>query len=149
MNDPTTLPRINSIIVEAREWFRKVNGNSYFSARIYTTEIQDGKTVTNDPINLPFQYGHGDYYLRFAVEELVKLRHLPSDNGRLTWYCRATGDVNRGLIWYCRQSKILFHSTISPALKRDVVAFGKGKGENKRAEWKRMGNLSVPVVRSR
>ena len=35
----TTLPRVNSIIVEALEWFDKVNGESYFSARIYTARM--------------------------------------------------------------------------------------------------------------
>ena len=52
-------------IVIAKEWRDKVNGNSYFSAQIESTE--DGSKT-----KLPFQYGYGDQYKYEAVRELVK-----------------------------------------------------------------------------
>jgi len=52
-------------IVVAKEWRDKVNGNSYFSAQIESTE--DGSMS-----KLPFQYGYGDQYKYEAVRELVK-----------------------------------------------------------------------------
>lgn len=52
-------------IVVAKEWRDKVNGNSYFSAQIESTE--DGSIS-----KLPFQYGYGDQYKYEAVRELVK-----------------------------------------------------------------------------
>jgi len=52
-------------IVVAKEWRDKVNGNSYFSAQIESTE--DGSTT-----KLPFQYGYGDQYRYEALRELVK-----------------------------------------------------------------------------
>ena len=52
-------------IVIAKEWRDKVNGNSYFSAQIESTE--DGSKT-----KLPFQYGYGDQYKYEAVRDLVK-----------------------------------------------------------------------------
>ena len=64
-------------IVVAKEWRDKVNGNSYFSAQIESTE--DGSKT-----KLPFQYGYGDQYKYEALRELVKEKLLeekifPSD----------------------------------------------------------------------
>ena len=64
-------------IVIAKEWRDKVNGNSYFSAQIESTE--DGSKT-----KLPFQYGYGDQYKYEALKELVKEKLLeekrfPSD----------------------------------------------------------------------
>jgi hypothetical protein len=41
---------MNSVFIEAKEWFDKTYGNSYFAARI---EV-DGEEVAR----LPFQYGY-------------------------------------------------------------------------------------------
>ena len=51
--------------ISSKEWREKVNGNSYFSAQIESTE--DGSKT-----KLPFQYGYGDQYKYEAVRELVK-----------------------------------------------------------------------------
>lgn len=47
-----------------REWFDKVNGNSYFASRIYR----------NDELLavLPFQYGYGTHHEWEAMRELQK-----------------------------------------------------------------------------
>lgn len=62
----TTATQVNEITVRGREWFDKVNGNSYCSARVYVTDTA-GNT---DTIYVPFGYGYGDYYLQAAQEAL-------------------------------------------------------------------------------
>lgn len=61
-----------SLFIEGREWFDKVNGNSYFSARIWV----DGGQVAI----LTFQYGYGDQYLYEAQKKLLELGYLPQEN---------------------------------------------------------------------
>jgi len=60
-----------SLFIEGREWFDKVNGNSYFSARIWV----DGGQVAI----LPFQYGYGDQFLYEAQKKLLELGWLPQE----------------------------------------------------------------------
>ena len=60
-----------SLFIEGREWFDKVNGNSYFSARIWV----DGGQVAI----LTFQYGYGDQYLYEAQKKLLELGYLPQE----------------------------------------------------------------------
>ena len=62
-----------SLFIECREWFDKVNGNSYFSARIWV----DGGQVAI----LPFQYGYGDQFIYEAQKKLLELGYLPQ-NGK-------------------------------------------------------------------
>jgi hypothetical protein len=59
---------IKTIDVNAKEWFDKVNGNSYFAATITINYGMDDE----ETINLPFQYGYGDHYRDMAFEELKK-----------------------------------------------------------------------------
>lgn len=67
-----------SLFIEGREWYDKVNGNSYFSARIWV----DGGQVAI----LTFQYGYGDQYLYEAQRKLAELGYLPQKNeGRGLW----------------------------------------------------------------
>ena len=54
--------KISSLFVEAREYFDKTGGNSYFSARISV----DGQLVGF----LPFQYGYGSQFETAAREYL-------------------------------------------------------------------------------
>jgi hypothetical protein len=62
---------IRSLFVECREWFDKVNGNSYFSARIWI----NGKWQ----ITLPFQYGYEDHFKSVAVRALVAEGFIPNE----------------------------------------------------------------------
>jgi hypothetical protein len=67
-----------SVFVEARCWFDKTGGNSYFSARVWV----DGKIVAL----LPFQYGYGNQYLYEANDELIKLGYIAEEfKGRPLW----------------------------------------------------------------
>lgn len=60
-----------SLFIEGREWFDKVNGNSYFSARIWV----DGEQIAI----LPFQYGYGDQFQYEAQKKLLDLGWLPQE----------------------------------------------------------------------
>ena len=53
-----------NILIESKEWFDKVNGNSYFSSRV---EV-DGYLQAV----LPFQYGYGSHCDDMALKELLK-----------------------------------------------------------------------------
>ena len=61
-----------SLFIEGREWFDKVNGNSYFSARLWV----DGGQVAI----LTFQYGYGDQFIYEAQKKLLELGYLPQEN---------------------------------------------------------------------
>jgi hypothetical protein len=93
---------MQSIFIEAREWFDKSGGNSYFAGRV---EV-DGKLVAF----LPFQYGYESAYEYAALEELKKLGLVP-ETTRSLWELTLAGFV----IY-----KVKYEST-----KRDAVRFGK------------------------
>ena len=62
-------------LIKGKEWFDKVNGNSYFSARVY---VYDKMRLSRDmemekTIVLPFQYGYGQMYKQQSRVELEKL----------------------------------------------------------------------------
>jgi hypothetical protein len=60
--------KILTLDINAKEWFDKVNGNSYFSADIVVNYgMNESQTF-----KLPFQYGYGDHYQYMAIEELKK-----------------------------------------------------------------------------
>lgn len=54
---------MKTLTVLAKEWFDKVNGNSYFSAEV----LADNKRV----LVIPFQYGYGDHYKTVAMRALM------------------------------------------------------------------------------
>ena len=58
--------QVKTIDVNAKHWFDRVNGNSYFSAEVVTNYGQaDAQTFI-----LPFQYGYVDAYLYASLKEL-------------------------------------------------------------------------------
>ena len=59
---------LKSIFIEAREWFDKTYGNSYFSARISV----NGEVVAY----LPFQYGYESQYEYAAVKWLLENNYI-------------------------------------------------------------------------
>ena len=59
---------MKTLDINAKEWFDRINGNSYFSAEIVVNYgMKDSQTI-----KLPFQYGYGDHYQYMAIEELKK-----------------------------------------------------------------------------
>ena len=101
---------VQTIDITAKEWFDKVNGNSYFSAKI----VVDYGMGTEKTFFIPFQYGYRDYYVDVAELVLVKKGLIREGNHHLSFKCQDAGII-------LRTTK---HDN---CLKRDVVAFGKGK----------------------
>ena len=58
----------NKIIITAREWFDKKNGNSYFSANI---------ELENATLFIPFSYGYNEAYLYASIEKLQDNNIIP------------------------------------------------------------------------
>ena len=72
---------IKTIDVIAKEWFDKVNGNSYFSA---TVTVNFGLSDQRE-IKLPFQYGYGNLYEQQAFYALQKERLIPLNTDLPYW----------------------------------------------------------------
>ena len=58
-------------IAQTKEWFDKINGNSYFSVQIEDIE----KDIT---YKLPFQYGYGDQS-EYEVKKVLGLKGFNSE----------------------------------------------------------------------
>ena len=93
---------MQSIFIEAREWFDKSGGNSYFAGRI---EVDGGLVAY-----LPFQYGYESAYEYAALEELKKLGLVP--------------ETTRNL-WNLKSEGVAVYSVKYESTKRDAVRFGK------------------------
>lgn len=90
---------IKTIDVTAKEWFDKVNGNSYFSAHIVLNYgMPDEKTIA-----LPFQYGYGDQYRSEAFRELMQ-------SGVITDGIKHANGSTEGLWQYCDRHKIILRT---------------------------------------
>lgn len=99
--------KIKTIDIQAKEWFDKVNGNSYFSANV---TINFGmKTEKN--IFLPFQYGYGSHYIDMAGKELLQLKLVKPDP-----------DSTYFSLWrYCEKNNIILRtSKREKCLKREL-----------------------------
>lgn len=99
---------IKTIDVNAKEWFDKVNGNSYFSA---TVTIDYGME-TEKEYKLPFQYGYGDQYIWATTDLLSEKEILPKHFNKVT---------NESLWRYCKDNNIILRTNIQTGcLKREL-----------------------------
>lgn len=105
---PILQSKVKTLDIQAKEWFDKVNGNSYFSAQVTINfGMADEKTIF-----VPFQYGYGDQYLTQSAHQLQMAGLLPDE----TIY---------SLTRWCRENNIeLNYSKREKCLQRDVKAFG-------------------------
>ncbi len=103
------MAKIKTIDIQAKEWFDKVNGNSYFSAQVTI----DYGMKTEKTIYLPYQYGYGSHYQDMAQKALIEKGFIKDAE-------------NREAIWnYCRRRNIILrYSKHENCKKRDVIAFG-------------------------
>mgnify|MGYP003153510370 CR=1 FL=1 len=63
------LSQLKTIDINAKEWFDKVNGNSYFSSDVTLNYgMSNQKTI-----KLPFQYGYGEQYIYESLKAIQKL----------------------------------------------------------------------------
>ena len=74
---------IKTIDLQAKEWFDKVNGNSYFSA-ILTLNFG---LENEKQINIPFEYGYGNYYEQEAINQLKNENLAPVKYNSLYSFC--------------------------------------------------------------
>lgn len=73
-----------SIHLSVMRWRDRINGNSYFAARVYA----DGKEIAR----VPFQYGYGSHPDHVALSAVTEhLDYLPSNRCYLSSACRAAG----------------------------------------------------------
>jgi len=92
---------VKTIDVNAKEWFDKANGNSYFSGTITTNfGMDDAKEYI-----MPFQYGYGDHYIDMA-------------KCQLTEHNRISPDLMQDLPRYCRENDIILRNSIQRGCKK-------------------------------
>lgn len=84
--------KIKTIDVNAKEWFDKVNGNSYFAG---TVTVNYGMK-TEQTFKMPFQYGYGDSYRYQAIKVLEESGLIPSNSKE--WELRDKGVIIRANI---------------------------------------------------
>ena len=60
--------KIKTVDITAKEWFDKVNGNSYFSAEVIINFGMENSIT----LNVPYQYGYGEHYKDMAFQEIKK-----------------------------------------------------------------------------
>ena len=100
--------RIKTIDVNAKGWFDKTYGNSYFAG---TVCINFGMK-SQKSYNMPFQYGYGDFYLQGARDLLVKQKVIK------------TIEPMTSLWKYCDDHKIILrHSIQRGCLKRELMQY--------------------------
>jgi hypothetical protein len=100
--------KVETIDIIAKEWFDKVNGNSYFSA---TVTVNFG-TDTEKTILVPFTGGYGESYVYEGMKQLKQ-------GGYCTEY---SGCPSR----WCRENGILLRTyKTENCKKRDVITWGQ------------------------
>ena len=98
------MKKVKTIDIEAKEWFDKINGNSYFSGLVTVNYGMDSQTT----FIMPFQYGYGDQYLQEAKSILSDSQHI-----RIKGFGSLYG--------YCEDNKIILRQRkIENCLKREL-----------------------------
>lgn len=95
---------MKTLDITAKEWFDKVNGNSYFSAEVTT----DYGTEQERTFKLPFQYGYDNQYEQEAKAILTEFNLISANYGQ-------------SLKMYCKDNNIIYRSNkITGCKKRDL-----------------------------
>jgi hypothetical protein len=68
------LHKDDTILIEGRRWFDRINGNTYHSATVYVNNEIIGRE--------PFEYGYGDQYKQTGYALLSKAYGLKIDSWR-------------------------------------------------------------------
>jgi len=99
--------KVKTIDVNCKEWFDKVNGNSYFAG---TVTVNYGMK-TEKTFNMPFQYGYGDQFRHEAWNTLKKNKVIKMPENMSIWQ-------------YCDDNKIIerYHLQTN-CLKRDLMYY--------------------------
>jgi len=77
----TTFKMLKTIDIQVKEWFDRVNGNSYFSGIITLNfGYPDVETFI-----MSFQCGYGDQYIYEAKAQLTEHNRISADYGDALW----------------------------------------------------------------
>ena len=96
--------KTKTIDVNAKGWFDKINGNSYFSGTITLNYGMNNE----ETFLMPFQYGYGSQYENEA-------------KATLTEFNKISGNWFQGLYTYCKDNNIIYrHSIKRNSLKREL-----------------------------
>ena len=87
---------MKTLDINFKEWFDKVNGNSYCAGEVVIDYGMDSEKT----FNCPFEYGYGNYYEQRAEQCLRENGILKQDIGglHLNYYCRDHGIIVRSNI---------------------------------------------------
>ena len=89
---------VQSITVIGKQWFDRVNGNTYCSADV----IVDGKLYQS-----AYEYGYGDFYLQSAMAILQKAGVIVATEYCPLWqYCSDNGIVLHEYLFDCKKSEL-------------------------------------------
>lgn len=93
--------KIKTIDIQAKEWFDKTYGNSYFSAQV---TINYGlKSAVS--WGLPYQYGYGEQYIHEAFKSIRKKLNIKVDEHTQLWR-------------YCEENKIILRTSKQTGCKK-------------------------------
>jgi hypothetical protein len=98
--------KIKTIDVNAKEWFDRVNGNSYFAGSV---TINFG-LKTQQSFNMPFQYGYGNQYEHEAGYVLKRAKVIEIDEHTALWR-------------YCNDNKIILRCHIQTNCKKKELMY--------------------------
>jgi len=115
--------KIKTIDIIAREWFDRVNGNSYFSAQITLNYGMKDATL----IKVPFQYGYGTHYETVCKSTLIKKGYLKpvSVPHKDSIFKQEIPNSLMRISWDCMKHNIILRSSkVENCLKVDVKRFG-------------------------
>jgi hypothetical protein len=106
---------VKTLDVNAREWFDRINGNTYFAAQVtvnYGLGLDAGECV----LYVPFQYGYGDQYEACSFNALVDAGYIPAS---YPW---------NSLYAWCRDNGVILRRNKHEAKKKVCEAYGQKQG---------------------
>jgi len=82
--------KIKTIDINVKEWFDKINGNSYFAGEIFLNYgLKNVKCIF-----MPFQYGYGEHYQDEGFKAICEELKIKTDL-RLYRYCEENNIILR------------------------------------------------------
>ncbi len=84
---------IKTIDINVKEWFDKINGNSYFSGYVVLNYCLEDEVI----LKLPFQYGYDDHYKEMGFKAILEFFNFPLDYkyARIESFCKERNIILR------------------------------------------------------
>jgi len=97
--------KIFTIDIEAKEWFDKINGNSYHAGSVTVNFGLESEQT----LNFGFTYGYGEQYKQTAFKTLCDTNILPKlDFTKLYDYIKNNGiEVRASITMGCKKSELM------------------------------------------